>query len=437
MKNTLKILLTLSVIITCSKTSSQKNSDPVVNWALKNSQKIKTVELTENQNDLNLLGRIVGNAEVVCLGESRHDIHQQFKIKHRFIKYLVQEMDFTTFVLEASFPYSKIINDYLLYGQGNLDNIMLDMPGWFLWDTHEMEEIFKWLREFNENHNKDEKVKFYGIDIVAPNYALDQIFKYLQKTDKPYYDKIKNRNFARDIINDNNWPVSLQRYSELSGKEKRILSDNYKNLMQHIKQNKNRYISRSSEVEYDWILELSYCANEANTMFSEEDRFKVGLIRDNAMANIALWIKERNRKIIIWAHNVHIAKSEFTMNMFPDTPIKGMGYILNQELKDKMISIGASFNQGEFQNESRIFGPAGSGTIDGTLARLNMNYFILNLKSKSANSEVEKWLNTRNNLRGQDFEMTCVPVKSFDAMYFTDKISKVNYNPETLRKITN
>ncbi|RKY80999.1 hypothetical protein DRQ07_04880 [candidate division KSB1 bacterium] len=172
-------------------------------------------------------------------------------------------------------------------------------------------------------------------------------------------------------------------------------------------------------------------------MFSEEDRFKMGLIRDNAMANIALWIKERNRKIIIWAHNVHIAKSEFTMNMFPDTPIKGMGYILNQELKDKMISIGASFNQGEFQNESRIFGHAGSGTIDGTLARLNMNYFILNLKSKSANSEVEKWLNTRNNLRGQDFEMTCVPVKSFDAVYFTDKISKVNYNPETLRKITN
>ena len=34
------------------------------------------------------------------------------------------------------------------------------------------------------------KVNFYGIDIVAPNDALEQVFEYLRKVDKPYYDKI-------------------------------------------------------------------------------------------------------------------------------------------------------------------------------------------------------------------------------------------------------
>ena len=38
-------------------------------------------------------------------------------------------------------------------------------------------------------------------------------------------------------------------------------------------------------------------------MFSETDRLKMGLIRENAMANINFWIKERNNKVILWAHN--------------------------------------------------------------------------------------------------------------------------------------
>jgi erythromycin esterase len=172
-------------------------------------------------------------------------------------------------------------------------------------------------------------------------------------------------------------------------------------------------------------------------MFTETDRLKMGLIRDNAMANISLWIKKRNKKLIIWAHNVHIAKSEFTMNMFPENPIQGMGYILNQELKDKMISIGASFNQGEFQNENRTFEPAEINTIDGTLAKLKMDYFILNFKGPSEDKAVEKWLNTKNLIRGQEFEMTCIPIKSFDAMFFTNTISKVNYNPTTLERFRN
>jgi erythromycin esterase len=437
MKNILGTLLILLVTVSCNNSSSQGKSDKFSEWALKNSQKIETVEVTEKHNDLKLLKQVVGNAEVVCLGESRHDIHEQFMLKYRFIKYLVEEMDFTCFVLEASLPYSNKINDYILDGNGNIDEIMADMPGWFLWDTQEMKEILNWLRDFNQNPKNDKKVTFYGIDIVAPNNALDQIFEYLQKVDKAYYEKIQNNNFARNIIEDNQWQTSLQRYSELSEEEKQALIKNYNDLFQHIKENEKQYIDSSTESEYNWALILSYSANEANRMFTETDRLKMGLIRDNAMANIVLWIKERNEKLIIWAHNVHIAKSEVTMDMFPENPIQGMGYILNQELKDKMISIGASFNQGEFENENRTFEPAETSTIDGTLAKLNMDYFILNFKGQSEDKAVEKWLNTENVIRGQEFEMSCIPVKSFDAMFFTNTISKVNYNPTTLERFRN
>ncbi len=437
MKIILGTFMILLVTVSCNNSSSQENNDKLSDWALKNSQKIETLEVTEKQDDLNLLKQIVGKAEVVCLGESRHDIHEQFQLKHRFIKYLVEEMNFTTFVLEASLPYSNKINDYVLNGNGNIDELMADMPGWFLWDTQEMTKILNWLREFNQNPKNEKKVNFYGIDIVAPNNALDQIFEYLQKVDKSYYKQIQSRNFARNIIEDNQWQTSLQHYSELLEEEKQILINNYNNLFQHIKENERQYIDNSTESEYNWIIKLSYSANEANKMFTEKDRLKMGLIRDNAMANIALWIKERNEKLIIWAHNVHIAKSEFTMNMFLENPIQGMGYVLNQELKDKMISIGASFNQGLFQNEGITFEPAKENTIDGTLAKIKMKYFLLDLKGKSENEEVKKWLNSENLIRAQGFEMTCIPVKSFDAVYFIDNISKVNYNSTALEKFRN
>jgi len=314
-------------------------------------------------------------------------------------------MGFTTFILEASLPYSKLINEYILNSNGSIDEIMANMPGWFLWDTQEMLNIINWMRDFNKNPENVRKIQFYGIDVVAPNYALDQILDYLNKVDETIVEKYQNKSFAQDIIDDNNWSTSLQRYSELTAEEKQTLYNNYNELYEQIRQNETKYISISSNDEYNWILRLAYCANDANKMFSAEKRIDIGLIRDNAMAQNALWIKSNlsnDAKIIIWAHNVHIAKAEFTMTGEPES-IKGMGYILGQELENNMISIGASFNQGEFQNWNKSFPPAKQITLDGTLAKLKMKHFLLDLKGKTDDKNVINWLNTDKIIRGQGF----------------------------------
>jgi erythromycin esterase len=295
----------------------------------------------------------------------------------------------------------------------------------------------QWIFEYNQNPNNIKKVTFFGIDIVAPNDALEQIFEYLQKVNEPYFTEVQNRNFARSIIEDYFWPATRQNYTELTVNEKQALSESYTELFEHIIHNKDSYVASSSVQKYEWIKQLSYSAKEANRMFSENDQLAMGLIRDRAMANIALWIKERNEKTIIWAHNVHIAKSEFTMSILPGSKIKGMGYFLNQELIDRMVSIAASFNQGSFRNENKNFEPAGIHTIDGALATLDMEYFILDLNGKSKHDNVEQWLNTDQIIRGQDFEMICVPAEAFDAIYYTADISRVNYNPTTLERKRN
>lgn len=92
-KYILGIIFVLLTITSCSNSVTKNNINPFVEWAKKNATEIETLELTEKQNDLDQLKQIIGNAEFVCLGENRHDIHEQFLLKHRFIKYLVEEID--------------------------------------------------------------------------------------------------------------------------------------------------------------------------------------------------------------------------------------------------------------------------------------------------------------------------------------------------------
>lgn len=433
MKNLLILLLISIISQNCNRPNWQNNQWRA--WAINNTQEIKALEMTESHTDLSLLKEIVGDASIVCLGESRHDLHEQFQLKLRFIKYLVEELNFTTFALEASLPYSKEINGFILDGNGDIDQLLTNMPGWFLWDTEEIKELLLWLRAYNEG--AEHKVNFYGFDIVAPNEGLNQIFEYLEEVDTSFFVQISNENFGQHLIEDNFWMTTLQRYGEATTEEKNFFAVNYQKLLNHIRDNKIDYISKSSEQEYEWIAQLAFSANAANKMFSSEDRVEMGLIRDGAMAEISSWIIEQNQKTIIWAHNVHIAKSDFVMSMFPDTRIKGMGHILSQQFQEEIVSIGAAFDEGTFEDENRTFQPATPSSIDGMLATLGMDYFLMNLDDYSKSEAVITWLLQEQLMQGQEFEMSCIPSKAFDAFFFTKNISKVRYNRATLERLRN
>lgn len=429
-------LLTFLILITAYSCGQKNQSNSVfdeLNGA--NIQPVTNLELANNNDDLSILKVIVQNSQIVCLGESRHDIREQFKLKNKFVKYLIEELGFRTFALEASLPYSNQLNDYLTTGNGDIEQVMAEMPGWFLWDTQELKELLNWIKEYNEQ--TDNKVSFYGFDIVAPNNGYEQIFDYLKSANKPKYDQILNDDFGMEIINDNFWPSTSEQFAILSEERQQIVIKNINELYQHLEEQGIAYTNNTSKEEYQWILTLAYSAKEAIRMFTTTDRIEMGLIRDNAMANICKWIINKEGKTIVWAHNVHIAKSEFTMSMFPNQKIKGMGAILSDEFTDKMISVGGSFGKGEFENEGRSFPIPDGYTIDGELSKLEINNLIVDLKHTPSQPKLNEWLNSENTLMGQEFEMSCIPIEAFDAIYYTNKISKVRYNPATTKRMGN
>ena len=109
--------------------SSDEVDPDIVMWLEENVIPLTTTEPTENHDDLAFLSEMIGDARLVGLGEATHGSREFFTMKHRLVQYLVEEMGFTTFAIEANFPEAARINDYLHTGEGDPQNYWQECIG--------------------------------------------------------------------------------------------------------------------------------------------------------------------------------------------------------------------------------------------------------------------------------------------------------------------
>ncbi|HUP18578.1 MAG TPA: erythromycin esterase family protein, partial [Gemmatimonadota bacterium] len=97
--------------------------------------------------DLQPLRQIVGDARIVALGEATHGTREFFQLKHRMLEFLVSEMDFNIFAIEASLTEALDVNRYVLSGEGDPARALAGMYFW-TWDTEEVLALIRWMREY-------------------------------------------------------------------------------------------------------------------------------------------------------------------------------------------------------------------------------------------------------------------------------------------------
>jgi len=271
----------------------------------------------KNNLDLEYLKQLVGDAKVVALGETTHGTSEIFKMKHRIIKYLTQNMNFDVFSIEANMPESYKINDYTIEGKGSPTELIQNMNYW-TWQTEEFLGMVEWMKEQNKT---DKKIQFTGFDmqffhesIIELNDAfndnpelLDTIAELVR-----LLDTIKEK---REI---NNWVTkdyNEQKVKMIITKVKLAIKSKL-----FAKNKKNRLLRNTRLIE-QFLSDTSY------------------FTRDKYMAENLLWIKKQNldSKIIVWAHNEHIKKTEY-----------GMGKYLFDSLTNDYLSIGFTFHSGRY-----------------------------------------------------------------------------------------
>ena len=130
-----------------------------------------TVAATDAVGDLASLDRIVGDARIVALGESSHGTAEQFRMKHRIVRYLVERKNFTVFAIEGGWPEAQAADRFIKSGEGDARAALAAMHVW-TWRTEEVRDMLDWMRVHNLARGDRAPISFAGFDCQSADVAV-------------------------------------------------------------------------------------------------------------------------------------------------------------------------------------------------------------------------------------------------------------------------
>ena len=431
-------LVAAAVACGCAKTELS-DAQAFIEWVSEHAIAVESLDLSFPGTDLELLREAIGSARVVGVGESRHDTREQLLMKGLLVRAMIEDLGFRALILEESYPHAESLDRYVTSGEGDLRDLMSRLAGWYLWDTEEMLELVQWVRQFNTGRKPGQKVRIFGMDITAPALGVQGVIDSLEVAGADV--QLDAQALGLDLQRGDFWPGTWERYAALSDERRRELGENYEELIEVLRVERTRLVASSSEKEYERALLMGEIGKMGNDLFSSADREEGGAIRESGMARTTLWILDREiagDKAIIWAHNLHVAKSSFRMPGLAEGALKPMGVQLREELGEAYIAIGGTFGAGSYGSDlppgERVFESVAEDVMDGALAKVGVPFFLVDLRGVEQNSGAARWLQQDREWRAQDARAWLVPSAAFDLVYFVRDISRSQPTPLALRR---
>ncbi|GCD42550.1 erythromycin esterase family protein [Streptomyces paromomycinus] len=364
---------------------------------------LRTTEPRGGLADLRPFGRMVGGARVVGLGEATHSSHEFFTVKHRILRYLVEEKGFRALALEAPWSTGLRLDAYLTRGEGDLKQIMDEefRGDYRWWNNAEYRDLLQWIRAYNVKHPKD-PVRFVGDDGGFAGAELyDKVSAYaaaarpeLAARLTELYRGLRPATDAGTYVND---------YLSKPMAERKELAERTGRAVDLLKQ---RPGTGADADAHAWAVQHATAIHQMTTLYAfdwddPKDIPDAMLHRDRIMAeNVAWWQQRTGNKIVVAAHNSHLALKTYDPGHYP----KVQGEFLRQRLGSGYLSVGLTFDRGSFNalghdGGARRFtvGPAAAGTAEHTLDRVRHRDFMVDLRNTPAAARA--WLGAPHTLK--------------------------------------
>ncbi len=417
-------------------------------------------------DDRQALNTALGGAELVGLGDSRHDTREQHLVKAALARFLIEELGFGIVVIEGSFTQMEAVDRCLGPEGGDLPSAVSSLPGWYLWDTGEMLDFLEWIRGFNATHPAAERVHVFGMDITAPAAGIREVVDALRVEETVEGEEgsapvtIREEDLGLDLQDGDFWPRTWQRYRELDETRRQGLATAYQALVDKVEARKERLVSAFTTTEYERLLLLARIGAWGNGLFSSMNPAEGGVIRERGMAEVLAWIRAHEgpaAKVVVWANNLHVATAPFEMPGLAEGKLVPMGVLLRERWGDAYLAIGGSFGEGSFGPElppgERSFEPAPPESMDGALARVGPSAFLLDLRAvridagareapvasrdisgAARDARAARWLGEARRWRSQDGWAVMVPAEAFDLVYFVRQITRARPSARALER---
>ncbi|MPY92623.1 MAG: hypothetical protein GEV08_05990 [Acidimicrobiia bacterium] len=357
----------------------------VADWIDRNAQGLASTDPTDPTDDLGLLDDIAGGAAVVGLGESTHGSREQFRVKHRMARYVVEEMGFRTIGLEHDFAQGTTIDRYVLTGEGDPRQLVEGMSFPF-WVSEEMVDLIEWMRSFNEAH--DDKVRFLGTDVTAlRELSFDEVTGYVRRVAP---DRLGDLERTLAPIRPTG-PGHIQWYQQLSEDERRQLIDTARDASRLVQDVPATAAS----------MEREYAEQHARAIvgwYESYDNLEFGPEREVFVADtIAWWQRTIGGKLAYWAANVHVTSADSVTYRHPEGGWTGKtaGGYLEDRLGSRYVAIASVFGHGNISSDftqpgPHPIGPPPAGLLDATLGTAGPSPYLVDLHAP-APGPVKAW----------------------------------------------
>jgi len=410
-----------------------------IRWAKEHAVPINPAASNDDFSDLAPLKEVIGEARVVGFGESMHYVGEFSRFRSRLFKYLVKEMNFTTFAFECGPIEAKCTHDYVLGIHDRFDDAAMGITDIFgVWQ--DIQDLIRWMRDYNLSGKNKQKLKFYGFDDghgwssveSAVSFACD----YLDQVDGNYASKIRE-----DLLPLAN-SINLDNVAEKPSEEVKELNCGLTSLVAHFQIEQMHYVERSNWEDFDWAYRAALIAQRIGSLLGEVHAAPEATgriwnnIRDAGMAWHLDWIREREgpeARLLLGAHVCHLQKtyaydglnidqSKVSMDQYQSTMdqyYSTLGQYLSVSLPKKDVLIIGGTNFYSLKPDD----PAKEGSLQDALGRLELPSFILDLRAATNDEKAANWLNKKKADRYCTMYQSIVTSDAWDAIYYTEEIT--------------
>jgi erythromycin esterase len=367
---------------------------------------------------------------VVALGEATHGTREIFQMKHRLLEYLVSELGFSVFAIEANWPESEAVDEYVRTGQGDPAKALAGLYFWN-WNTEEVLDLIRWMRQWNAvpGHRQ---VRFYGFDMQAGGVAAERLAARLQQIDAALAKEVGPalaRLTATEPAVETPAPEYLAAVAGVAAVLPRI---------------GERLPKPSSAADRQALVDRQLVRVLQQYTELRSDAERRAELRDRGMADNVRWIAdvaEPGSRIVVWAHNAHVINF--------DDPFPWMGHHLEAALGKDYLPVGFLFHHGAFQAMDHTgrghglngftVGPPSAGTLEDTFERAGWPLCILDLSRLPASGPVAEWFRRPQQMReigavfsGEaDMVTELVLPGHYEAVIYVETTTRARPNPPT------
>lgn len=376
--------------------------------AVRRSHPIRSL-FSDDFSDLAFLAPLLEGKRVVQLGESAHGVAEFNWMKVRLVKYLHERLGFDVVAFESSLSGCDVADSRI--GSEPPREVMRDCI-FAVWDTTEVEPLFEYLEA---RRKAGHRFDLAGFDTQnsgrAKGAVSERLVRFAAMLDAP---------LAAAILEDEG---GLR--APMAATDSARIAKSYADLAQRLSRRRDELVHRGADAA-----QLDMTIQEARSRvryvrqlaLAPEDGFA---IRDEGMADNLDFLLDRKfpgRKVIVWAHNFHVAKEPRA-----DADAKTMGTFVEKRRGAEVYTVGLYMGRGvATENDRKPYdiAPAPAQSLEAILAGAGWKMSFIDLSRKPLASWAGETLLSRD---WGKYPAKVVPARAYDGVLYIDTVTPPEY----------